>query len=384
MPCSSNATERTPLLPRFTAQHHDYTTTPSSLAKNTPLATVPRALFRHVTLTLLVLFLFAVFQVLSQLLSSILDSRIFSIPITANSAEPDNSWSPGNAFSSILMLQLSCLFQPAGSSIIADVTNAWRLNPLLVACDTLRTLYNFAKLCFRYRCSPTSASLAICAARRMAFHSDDYPAYSIEAIHETSRRRPVLASIIALVSVLQFAKVVAVKGSPSTMAASYCLASVYFSSWLLQETLLMLVRVWPRDLFAWQQEKIETMCEDVGVGPGYSILQATYLSSICLSISTIALTIFDLGDWRNPGRLPPWAHILLCIWLVFIPPLMIFLDLCFGCFGHNESSGRRFLTNVCHTVIGFQIYTLVLLYFTSFYQSRETRKPQWTDWLGKF
>ncbi|KAK9771937.1 putative Fungal pheromone STE3G-protein-coupled receptor [Seiridium cardinale] len=75
----------------------------------------------------------------------------------------ENTWSAGSAFAAILVLQLSCVFQPAGTLIFDGAIGVWKLSPIYCLLDMGSTYVGGLSMIIRYKLSMVEACAVIVA-----------------------------------------------------------------------------------------------------------------------------------------------------------------------------------------------------------------------------
>ncbi|CAI6267644.1 unnamed protein product [Periconia digitata] len=169
-----------------------------------------------------------------------------------------NTWSSGSAFSGIFILQLSCVFQPAGSFIFEGAIATWRFSPLYCLLDIVAIYRQLTRIILKYKCSLSTACLSVSAARYRSYRNiagageqhdpGSIVLQDIEDVGRVIRRRRLMAISIGLIGVFQFIIVMAVQGPPETVAVGFVLACIYFSYWATNEAIAAVVRLAPPKL----------------------------------------------------------------------------------------------------------------------------------------
>ncbi|KAK6077032.1 hypothetical protein SCUP515_05215 [Seiridium cupressi] len=159
----------------------------------------------------------------------------------------ENTWPAGSAFAAILVLQLSCVFQPAGALIFDGAIAVLRLSPIYCLPDMGSTYADGLFMIIRYKISIAEAFAVIAAVRYQSFRAQvrdeqgiDETWPSLNTILIIASKRRILPTIIATISVLQYVKVLSIQGSADVTIPTQFLGTMYFLYWLTNE-LVMLV-----------------------------------------------------------------------------------------------------------------------------------------------
>lgn len=351
---------------------------------------------------------------------------------TQSLEDPNNpsrsSWSAGSAFSGIFLLQLSCVFQPSGSLILDGAINTWRFSPIYCLLDVLAAYLKVLYLLLGFGGNFSSVLHAIRAARYRSYRVIDYyyclPAaerfpktvivnyvfQDIGDIRRQTRKRRILATMMGLLTVIQFAKLITVRGNPREVVVGYVLASIYFLYWLTNEAIEAVVGFTDPVISLLSASHIAFLSNDkqepvlvmemclelreewlFTVHAGGSCSSRgfiTYYGGLCHFAlgMTISLVVFGIG-WSGlkvQGHSMPRELESLCsIWFFVLP--WITVSVCLWGVGDfvEGFSGRSHMLNIWHTQQGIQAVSLILLFYLCAYDGDSTWRPGWTDWLGK-
>ena len=336
------------------------------------------------------------------------DKYIPIIPLRKQHSNPDatqeaspgsqNTWSSGSAFSGIVILQLSCVFQPSGSFIFEGAIGTWRFSPLYCLLDIIAIYRQLIRILLKYECSLSTACLSVSAARYRSYRNivgagerHDLGSTVLQDIADVGRvirQRRLMAICMGLIGVFQFTKVMAVQGPPETVAVGFVLACIYFSYWATNEAIAAVVRLAPVAL----QDDTEMISMCLHVRPRWFCMSSglrEYMASVWhfAAVGILAAALFGagFGEMELGGSKASYVVNVLCVLFLYGFPALIVLCHLWPCgtFDNRYQKPKVFLF-VWFTYQGLQTCGLILLYYMCAYDSTKTTKPGWTDWLGKF
>ena len=394
---SESKEELTPLLPlslkRVTPHYRTF-----SVNKRTN-ALPPRRVFRYVALV-------SVLACCAKLVSfgveqtSDITIEPFSSSTTSTSvsfeAGKDGGLSTGHAIIGIILLQLSCVLQPAGSAIFEGVVNFWRFSPFYCLVDFVKTLVDIVRL-LQFRCQLSTAIHVVCAARyrsRRVFKGEtpveDLVLADVQDVHRITPRRRLLAAVMGIIACLQFVKIMTAQGPLEYAAAGYVLASIFFTYWLLQELMLVVLHFTPKDMDNWDEYELVTLAlylrpewhrrENPRLQIFFSILLAIGHAVLAVAIGATHLT-------REGGEgIPAWANgVGDCLLLVlpFVLLVAISHDMDSLVYDWCEPYIPYGAMNWWYLMQAVQVEGFLLLYYVCMYDSSQICRPSWINWLGK-
>jgi hypothetical protein len=302
-------------------------------------------------------------------------------------------WSPGNAFSAIFMLQLSCFLQPAGSSTLEASLSTWRFSPVYCAIEAVRTLRSFYDALISRKMSISSTALAVGAARYRSYRPVPQEGgniqQDIEDVQHLMRRRRLFATLNGILVIFQFVKVVSVSGRAGSTTITYILGGIYFVYWAVHELIAEIVR-FPRrislDLYA-DGHKTSALYHSELAALDDLIPSFPFFAGL-LHIGTsilLTMTVFGIGNGGllvHGHHISPIANCFLELGLLASPILAIYFCLWYilpPTQDHQHRSG----SHAWYTLQGLQSCVLILLYYICIFDSTKISRPDWLDWLGK-
>ena len=310
----------------------------------------------------------------------------------AGRLEDNSQWTPGNAFSAIMILQLNCVFQGAGSAIFEALLNTWRFSPLFCLFDLLKTLNDALYLITANGATLPCACHMIAAARYRSFRPTASLSFQYESIiqdlHDVRnivRRRRILASIVALVAIFQFVKVATVRGPAHDIVLGIMFSGIFFASWLLQEAIAAVIRFSPESVLKVHRDALFIMATSIRKpwGSDQSVPQRPLLVMHHIAIVTAAMISWHLANEPVASRIPPWADKICILLLLGVPALVCWLlHRCWAAIW-GAAEADVVIVNVWHAFQALAVCLLILAFYLCIYNSSNTYRPGWTDWLGK-
>lgn len=318
-----------------------------------------------------------------------------------------NIFASGNAMFVILTLQASCILQPAGSSIFECTHTWWRASPIHCVLDLTLMLYDFARLKWTFRLSTSAACHAICRIRhRITAPSkhgvvrSDYPCLgpfglrTPQPIASLFASRDTTHSIVVALNVLQYIKIMTVRGPSESVGLDQLLATIYMLYWIANEILAAIIWLKPLEhapkngdrpfvmaLFvdaAWFTKRYQTRQRDLVA------MRCAMISALLFMRTKAGITdfneLFTGGTACNIfrgciGVLHDMTELSLTV------TFNAFLSFRQG-FDLFEPPGWLGLYGVWYAIQAVQSIAFVVMFHIRVYDSSQTQRPSWTDWLG--
>ena len=341
-----------------------------------------------------------------------------SLSAEAPAAEPktDTEWSTGSAFVAVVVLQLSCVLQPAGSNILDGALGLWRISPLYCLWDSAAICTSVVCMVFREHAPLRLAIAVVLAARRRSVRTLPYymlpvqdqitlknggvKMHILQDIRDAfaiPRKRRIMSAIVMSVNILQFVKVMSISGPFASIGAGSILAGIYFTYWLLNEVAIQTLgfsshKMSPPDqefavrlAICYRPHWLFTVDPSDGQ-QAYRQAWNIFLSGLFHFSAAAFVAVFGFGiktkgmEIHGVIESSGWAHFF-GFWFYFLPLITLYLSL-WPIFEFTEGFGMaRWALGLWFSLQGFQVLLLVLLYHLCIYDSSQTLKPNWLDWL---
>lgn len=308
---------------------------------------------------------------------------------------------------SILMLQLSCLLQPAGSSVFVGTNSLWRLTPIYCILDLTRMLYNIIALIIKFACPLPAACAIVYTRRHLSSKASQVESYAhpraegiicdMVAAQQTISQRRVLSIITVVVNISQFLKVATISGAKESIVLDQLLASIYFAYFVVQELVAGIVRFTVLDSEALHELDLDGMARFVGLNDksSFRVMRDPLMFGVYLGLS-VSLTLKDL--YLHMGMIDLFADGLIfaairslfslcsdfsnmCLITFFLVVLWRIKHGWFQGYRERSRSLRQF-QNWWFFMQGTMQIAVIVMYHVLVYDSRRTHRPDWTDWLG--